>query len=398
MKHILFFAALLVFSSNGSAQSLVDSLTQQLTAIQQASILSGFGVAIITQEDILYEQGFGYADIANKTLYTPQSVHNIGSVSKTFIGVSIMQLVEEGKLSLDTKINDILPFRVVHPRFPNADITVQHLATHTSGIRDARIYGFGTYILEDDWAEIKDELRGMAKLQARIIRKNKMQALSDFLKDYFTTDGQFYKRKNFTKTEPGTHYEYSNIASGLAAYVVELVSGQPYDEYVRTNILKPLNMQDSAWKYEDIEGAKLASTYHPKGAKFPRYSLITYPDGGLRTCMHDLSRYTQEMMRGYDGKSDFLKAESFQTMMDSHFKDEDEGAGIFWAINRRGYIGHNGADPGIFTMIEFVPEEKIGFVLMTNCSAHTNKKSFASIIEVWRAIRTYARKMIATEE
>ena len=122
------------------AQDKAKELDTKLTEIAEKGHLPGFGVAIVSKDKTLYQKGYGYADLANKKPYTKNTVQNIGSVSKTFIGVSLMKLVERGKLILMTRISDILPFKITNPYYPESPITIRQLATHTSTLKDTDYY------------------------------------------------------------------------------------------------------------------------------------------------------------------------------------------------------------------------------------------------------------------
>jgi CubicO group peptidase (beta-lactamase class C family) len=98
--------------------------------LYQIGIFNGFTGTVVDTSGILYNQGFGYADIAAKKPYTKQTVINIASISKVFIGVALMKAQEMGLLNLDDPINKHLPFAVSNPNFPNELITIRQLATH----------------------------------------------------------------------------------------------------------------------------------------------------------------------------------------------------------------------------------------------------------------------------
>ena len=392
MKKILFFVCVLLPLFSLNAQIPTDSLTQLLTEIQQNSILPGYAVAIVNPEKVLYQQGFGFADLDAQTPYTPQTIQNIGSISKTFIGVAIMQLVEQGKLSLDAKINDLLPFKVVNPWHPEGHITVKQLCTHTSGITDTPVYNTKGYVLKEKIPEDKTGFSKAEKMYLKKIKGNKERPLGDFLAAYLSPSGRLYKKKNFQKSIPGSTYRYTNIGSALAAYLVEVLTGKPYYEYVKDQILTPLNMQASGLKLEEVELEKHAALYSLEGAVLPRYTLITYPDGGMLTNCEDLAGYLQQMMAGYVGKSDLMTAASFQEMMKVQFAEEKERSGIFWDISKTDRIGHNGGDPGIFTYIQFDPTSRVGYVFMTNCAAYEDEQGLKSFIAIWSALKEYGAK------
>ena len=121
-------------------QVSIDSLTEQLSAYYKRGHIKGFGVAIVTGDTILYETGFGYANESEKIPYTSRSLQNIASISKTFLGLAILKAQEQGKLKLENPINKYLPFKVQNPYYPNIEITIRQLTTHTSSITDSKYY------------------------------------------------------------------------------------------------------------------------------------------------------------------------------------------------------------------------------------------------------------------
>ena len=152
--------------------------------------IAGLGAAIIVHKKVVWMKGYGFADMARAVPFTPDTVMNIGSISKTFTGAALMHAVQEGKLSLDEDINTYLPFKVVNPHDPNGRITLRHLATHTSGITDRWAIYAGTYHYGDA-----------------------PEPLDEFLKSYFIPGEAGYSKDNFLNVKPGTHREYSNIGA-----------------------------------------------------------------------------------------------------------------------------------------------------------------------------------------
>ena len=372
------------------AQSASDELSQKLDSILKTSKLPGFAVSVVSPEKVLYQKGFGFADLEKKTPYTTQTIQNIGSISKTFIGVALMKLVEEGKVSLDTPINDILPFQVIHPKHPNTPILVRHLATHSSGIKDSKFYDEGCYYLKDPKAAWNDQLSKTALKYLKSISENTTMSLEKFMKQYLTKDGDFYSNKNFADFAPGSQYEYSNIAAALAGHVIEVITEKSFDVYSKEVVLDKIPMQSTGWRFEDVDMKRHASLYFDNQAPLPKYSLITYPDGGLLTSNEDLTSYLMAMMQGYYGKSEILKPETFQEMMKVQFRYEKETPGIFWNNTKLGNIGHTGADPGVFTVMLFNPGKKYGILFMTNISP--SKEVIESFKSLQKILYDYGEK------
>jgi len=375
------------FISTLSAQINVDSLHTALTDICNEGKMPGFGVAIVDQEEILFEAGFGFANKEKQQPYSTETIHNIGSVSKTFIGIALSQLSEQAKLDLNEDINKILPFKVVHPKFPDAIIRVKDLATHTSGIVDSKKYE-KCYVMVENYPDKIPLKRGLKRYYKKYL-KNKDMSLEDFNKAYLLPGGSLYTKKNFGKNKPGSIYEYSNIGAALAGYIVELITKKPFYEYVREEIMAPLKMNDSGLRFEDVELDNYARTYSNTGPYFPKYKLVTYPDGGVISCPHDMALYAKHALAGYQGKAGLLKPDTFKEMMKIHVAEGDQGsgAGIFWSINKKGRIGHNGADPGIFTFLMFDPKTDRGYVIMTNCDAHEDEELLNQFRKIYQTIR-----------
>ncbi len=396
MKPLIHLVAFLVIFVCQS-QTSIDSLDSALSRIYNKGNLQGFGAALVTPNEVIFHKGYGYADVATKKPYTLQTIQNIGSVSKTLIGVSLMKAIEMEKITLDTPINDILPFKVVHPKYPSTPILVRHLATHTSGVLDTQAY-LKSYVLEHPEAinesdYTKKEYKGIIGMT-----KNKDYDLEEFLKNHLIAQGQWYKKSNFSKYEPGERYEYSNVGSALLAYVLEVATGVSFTEFTQQYILDPLGMMDSGWNYDAIDVNKHASTYFSSGHKVPEYSLITYPDGGFRTNLDDFTTYFQAMMRGYYGEETILRKQSFAEMMRPQLTKEQfntkelkDNYGFFWESKPSGTIGHGGSDPGVVTLMYFNGRKKLGAVLFCNTDMDGSKEAKKDVIQIWNQIRKFQK-------
>ena len=310
----------------------------------------------------------------NKTPYTSYTIQNIGSVSKTFIAVALMKAIELGYFTLETDINDILPFKVISPNHPDDKITIRELANHTSGIIDnPKIYpnSYKFYL----------NLRTYDQEALNIIRsigydeKVADSTMKDFFYDYLSVNGKYYSDDNFGKGEPGSTSSYSNIGSALVAYLIEIKSGLTYDEFATRYILKPLKMNNSGWLLTDVDLKKHTKLYYNKYLCFPLYNLLTYPDGGLKTSANDLSKYLIGIIKGYNGSKTLLTDKSYKLMFTPQFSKEhppkdislvNRNKGIFWNLYANGTIGHDGDDPGISTFLFFNPTTGIGGLFLCN--------------------------------
>lgn len=326
--------------------------------------LVGVGAAILVDKRVVWAKGYGFADRERAIAFTPDTVMNIGSISKTFTGAALMRAVQDGMLSLDEDINAYLPFKLTHPHFPDEPITLRQLATHTSGITDRRPTYGNTYHFDGD-APVP---------------------LGEFLQGYFVSGGTHYSDDNFLKARPGTYREYSNIGAGLAGYIVERAVGEKLNTYARRHIFEPLGMRNSGWFLSEIPPGKHARLYIAQGPRvpIPLYEQVTYPDGGVRTSVTDLAKFFVALLNDgeYEGTR-ILETSTVQEMQRFHYTDANKpvnvvvhgedavNSGIFWATKFDATrIGHNGSDPGVRTMMLADPGREVGVILFTNMSMH----------------------------
>lgn len=361
--------------------------------MQQAG-MAGIAAAVIVDRKVVWIKGYGYSDKEKKTPFTPSTIINIASISKTFTGVCVMKAVEEGRLSLDQDINTYLPFKVTNPYFPDEKITLRNLATHTSGITDREPVYSDAYHYGGD----------------------SPVSLGDFLKDYFDPNGKYYAGENFLKQRPGTFWEYSNIATALAGYIVEQAVGKPLNQYSREHIFKPLHMKNTGWFLSEINLRNHSKQYDKQGdtlKEVPLYGLPTYPDGGVRTSVLELSRFFIAMLNeGRYKKAQILKKSSVDMMENFQFtagkKPENinlsnKNSGLFWATKDGGKkMGYGGTDPGVKTEMLCDLDKEVAVILFTNTSLNMKdllKYYFKGIFdELFKYGRTIKDKNNSSEQ
>lgn len=383
-------------------QSVSDSLTEQLQQLYKTGYFNGFGVAIVDETGIRYQNGFGYADVANQKAYTSQTVQSIASVSKTFVGIALLKAQEMGKLRLDDPINNYLPFQVNNPNFPDIPITIRHLANHTSTILDNEYYLSQNYYLKSD-----QDLTGLPLIfdETQVFNPSGTAlSLGPFLQNMLIPGKKWYTENTFLKQKPGMLYEYSNTGTTLAAYIIEQATGTSFDHFTQNHILAPLQLKDSGWKFNAVNVKKLSRYYQDPKILLPYYTMSSYPDGGFMTSIQDLSLYLQELIRGYNGKGKLLSKESYREffrpqLSAENFTDrntsnpynESYNVGIFIGFGYTGYIGHTGGDPGVMSMLFFDPETNIGRVMMFNTNFATQEGNQV-FYKIWELLKQYGGK------
>jgi len=373
------------------------TIEEQLTAIYKGGQLPGFAVAIVNKKGIQYEQAFGYADVANKTPYTKNTQQNIASISKTFIGIALMKAIEMGKLSLETPINDILPFSVQHPQFPNTPITIQHLATHTSSIDDHEIEYKSVHLKSPMTLTKKD----LSKEHLNFFKhwsNNAPTTLSDFLKQSLLPKGDYYNKIRFSEEPPGGRYQYSNLGASLLAYIIEEAVDQSYSYFVQTQILKPVKMNQTQYNSKKQEGLNKATTYFQNQLEVPNHQSILYPSGGYYSTAADLSLYLIELLKCYEGDGELVTKETMLQMIQPQLSPQQsppsatKNRGIIWTLNRQD-VGHNGGNYGVVLFMTFNKKENFGRLFMTNISSYKDQALIPQMVEIWNLLGKEGKRL-----
>lgn len=282
--------------------------------IEQANI-AGAVIAVVKDGALVFAKGYGYADTAKKTRISPEStLFRPGSISKLFTWTAVMQQVEQGKLDLDRDVNDYLDFKIP-PAF-DKPITLRDIMTHRTGFEET----------------VKDWLVGSTE---------DLQPLSQYLQSHMPS-------RIFP---PGTTPAYSNYAVTMAAYLVERVSGQNFNDYVEEHILKPLAMNNSTFHQPLPDAFKTSmSKGYILGTDDPKpFELIQgAPAGSLSTSAVDMTHFMiMHLQNGKYGNAQVLKPE---TAMQMHARQEGWPKAMnamclgFYEKSQNGYriIGHEG--------------------------------------------------------
>ena len=277
--------------------------------------IPGVSVGLVYDGKLIYQRGFGYADVENKILATPGTRYRIASQSKMFTSIGIMILRDEGKLKLDDPIQDYLPWLELNPvNTYDSPITIHQLLTHSSGLsRDVR----------------------------------------DYWKDFnFPTQEEFRKLAsslNMTLIYPPyTDWKYSNNAFVLLGEIIEVISGQSYKDFIRDKILIPLNLPSTNVVQDESYQSALAVGYgrrKPDGSrqKF-KYTDVktTSPMSGISSSVTDLSKFvTWQMRLLYQNEKKILNSNTLREMQRVQFLDDDWRWGLGFSIYHNEQLNNN---------------------------------------------------------
>ncbi len=348
-------SGLLTTWAAGAAEPAGDAALRKLIAerMEEAAIV-GLGAAVLVDGAVVWMAGFGEA--GRGIPFTPETVVPVGSITKTVTGLAMMRAVQDGKLALDQDVSRHLPFKVANPHEPGTPITLRHLATHTSSIVDRMPVYRRAYHFDGE----------------------SPQPLGAFLEAYLVAGGATWSPDNFAREKPGAHREYSNIGAALAGFVVERAVGESLQAYTRRHVFEPLGMRHTGWSRAELPDATHSRPYvaqYGLAIPVPHYQTTTYPDGGLRSSVADLSRLLAALVGGSGG---VLDAETLREMKRFQFSAENkpanmdlekENSGLFWATKfNKTRVGHGGSDPGVRAEMLASPSGEIGIVVLANTS------------------------------
>jgi CubicO group peptidase (beta-lactamase class C family) len=313
----------------------------------ERSDIAGATVLVMKDGQTLLKKGYGYSDFAKKKPVDPDStIFRLASISKLFTWVSVMQLAEQGRLDIDADVNNYLDFQIA-PAF-GKPITLRNLMTHTGGFEE----------------EIRDILINDPKLAT---------PLREFM----------IQNQPHRIFPPGVIPAYSNYGVGLAGYIVQRVSGEPFEQYVAEHIFQPLGMTHSSF-HQPLEQAlsSLPSDGYKGTTEKPAIGFEIFnpaPAGGVSSTAADMGRFAQALLGGgeFEGHR-ILKTETVNAMWTRQFAASDALPAIcmgFYQTWRNGlrFVGHDGDLIAFHSSFLLEPKEKLVLFISYNSSGSGNK-------------------------
>jgi CubicO group peptidase (beta-lactamase class C family) len=309
----------------------------------------GLAVGVVRNGRLEFFHGHGVADIASNTPVTEDTVFRIGSITKTFTAIAVMQLWEQRHIDLDVPANDYLrAYRLVSAKASHRPVTVRHLLTHTAGL--PQLLHFSRVF--------QPILGETVKFGQRV-----------------PTLAEFYDGALHLVAEPGTGLTYSNHGFATLGQIVEDVSGKPLDHYMRENIFEPLGMADTDLIRSDRVRSMLATGYRLR-ADGPHpvndCDVVTVGGGAIYSTTRDMARYVAALLgRGTNECGSVLKPETLASMFAPQYQPDPRIPGIGLAFFRHELGGHlvvehDGLAPGFSSEMSVAPSDGVGVVAFTN--------------------------------
>jgi CubicO group peptidase (beta-lactamase class C family) len=346
---VLFSTLLIIPNSSLGQDNMIEKADLEafvdgiMRAHMEANHIAGATFSFVKDGEIFFAKGFGFADVEHKKPVLAEStMFRPGSISKLFTWTAVMQLYEQGKLDLDEDINKYLDVFKIPETFPQP-ITMKHLMTHTAGFE-----------------EMIDHMA---------VREGK---------DLWTLERYVSTNIPARIFPPGKFTAYSNYGAALAGYIVQKISGLPFEEYVEKNIFQPLGMKTSTFRQplpsylED----HMSQGYTFKKGVFHKemFELLNgvAPAGSLSSCATDMAYFMiAHLQLGRFGDHRILEEQTARLMHSLLFTNHPEVSGNaygFWELkaNHLRTIGHGGDTIWFHSLLVIIPEKNAGFFVSYN--------------------------------
>ncbi len=322
--------------------SSIDGLDRQLAELFKAGKVPGAAVVLIENGHIVFEKGYGFADVGRQIPATSQTPFRAASIAKGLTAIGFMALVERGRLALDTPLHAIAPeIAFTNPWEKTDPVRLVNLLEHTTG-----------------WPDIP--VRVLAKSESA----------------WSTLEGIAYSSPGFTsRWKPGMFTVYNNAGPAVAGYAMEKVTGQTFDDYMRATVLMPMGMLSADFSLTPALANNIAKSYGSDGAQTPYQHIVLKPSGSLVVSAHELAQLARFYIgRGSVDGRQILTPESVVRIE----RGESNLGAKYGFSNSYGlgnlpiadsgitFRGHNGSIDSFTSVLGYSLRNGAGYVLMAN--------------------------------
>lgn len=363
MKKSMMIAVILIFYIlipklvQAASNDTIRKIDQFIEEQQTISEIPGLSVIIVDKGKTVYQKGFGFADMKTKTPVTSHTLFELGSTSKAFTALAILQLENQGLLKRSDNVQKYIPWLSLAYKGEEQVMTIQQLLSHTSGIPSNSI----TRIPEST-ADNALELTIKTLLDHPLNRK------------------------------PGSSFEYATINYDVLGLIIEHVSKQPFDQYIQQNILQPINMDQSFVGVHQVQSSNMASGYKiglmREQAYIPPVYSGNIPAGYIISNANDIARWLKLQL----GNSEIYSL-SNNLIQESHIPDqtvEPFDTNTFyangWAVvekDNKPYFYHAGENPTFTSYFIMQPDEQIGVAILVNMNTSFTTAIGQGVMDLW---------------
>ncbi len=344
--------------NKGLAPGLSQRIESYVILKMEKKHSPGIALGIVQGDRLVYAGYFGYADIEDGRPVTGDTMFRIGSISKTFTAIGLMQNWEQGKFKLDDDINQYFPEPMIFPPDPEGNpVTFRHLLTHTSGggeflsYKQAIMPGFGVMMKGDDYPAIAELLElGL-----------------------------------HTRIEPGLKWAYCNYGFAFLGYALENIAGEPFHIYQEKHVLEPLGMHKTSYHHNDEILADLSTGYKWREGKYIKDQhkpVAVTPAGSIYTNVPEMSEYVIAVLNGGKNKhGSVLQPATLAMMFETQYTldERQAGWGLGFCVHSKDVwghrvVGHSGSVPwGHTSNMLLCPDDRLGVYVFSNSGTYAPK-------------------------
>lgn len=356
--------ATLVFTATGAEAQSIGDHPRVAEALGVAEVwleaqrayerIPGISAALVHDQELLWSGAWGHAHPERSEPATPRTLYSICSISKLFTSIAVMQLRDRGLLALSDSLREHLPWFTLRQRYPDSPpVTIEGILTHSAGLPRESDHAY--------WS---------APDFAFPTREEIIAALGE----------------QETLYPAWRYFQYSNLGLTLAGELVAAKSGQPYEAYVRANILEPLGLDDTSPEIPlEHRGGRLATGYSALDREGKRNEVPLFqaqgiaPAAGYASTVEDLARFASWQFRLEGQREEVLRPQTLQEMQRVHWVDPswETHWGLGFSINRRKdktFVGHGGSCPGFRSQLLLQMDDEVAAVFMANASGVNTAK------------------------
>jgi CubicO group peptidase (beta-lactamase class C family) len=324
----------------------LDDLKKAMKDALDKANVPGAGVALVSNGQLLWCGGLGKADIASGRDVSCDTEFRVGSISKSFVALALLKLQEEGKINLEARLQDVAPEIPVQNQWePTNPVRIVNLLEHTAGFDDMEA------------AEIYNSHDRYDYPMLEVFKR--------------------FREPQIVRWPPGTRMSYSNPGYGIAGYLIEKITGEPFDRYIRETILRPLGMTNADFPFTDANKSLFATPYDgdPPHALGGYPYIYLRPAGDLKASPGELAKLVQFLLRrGKAGDSQLFRPESILRMesVESTLAAKN-GLRLGYGLANYSEVvggvvthGHDGGIDGFISSYRYMPEQNWGYVVLLN--------------------------------
>lgn len=365
LKKLLLFIVCCIFSLSAFSgeektepkPQAISELKAVIEALMKERNIPSVGIAMVNQDGLVWVEAMGKANIEGNISADKNTLYRIGSTSKMFVSLSILKLVEEGRLSLQDKVSDLAPEIAFTNQWESTDpVRIVHLLEHTTGWDDLHIVEYAHN--DPTPATLKQGL-------------------------------DFHPHSRVSRWKPGSRMSYCNSGPPVAAYIVEKITGQIFEDYVAANFFTPIGMNTADYFYTEAVSTKGAVQYSNGNQSQDYEHIIVRPSGSINASVNDMAKFIQFFVnRGMVNGQQIISPASLhrmETPKSSSAAKAGQSAG-YGLSNYNSphknweYREHNGTVNGGRTELAYLPIEGIGHVILVNTGDYEAFKAVSTLV------------------